>query len=445
MPLDTHSWFRTDPKQVKASLDEVILADGLDVIFDPAGSHDAWMVDARDGTEYLDLFSFFASLPIGFNHPGLADETYLAKLTQAAHIKPTNSDIYTQAMADFTQSFSTTLPPAFKHLFFIEGGALAVENALKAAFDWKVRKNLAAGRPQSLGTKVIHFKWAFHGRSGYTLSLTNTFDPNKTQYFPQFDWPRIDAPGLHFPVDAAASEAVEAAEERSLADIKAAIQANPHDVACLIIETIQGEGGDVHFRPEFFKQLRALADEEEFILIFDEVQTGMGLTGRWWAFEDMGVEPDIFAFGKKTQVCGVAATDRLNEVDSVFEVSSRINSTWGGNLVDMVRSERYIQLITEHQLLDSVKEVGDYALERLTELAAAHPDVDNVRGRGLMCAFDLPNDAVRERVRQNLLSEQKVIMLASGQRSLRFRPVLDFTRAHVDEAVTRIDRALQST
>ncbi|MEE2711514.1 MAG: aminotransferase class III-fold pyridoxal phosphate-dependent enzyme, partial [Planctomycetota bacterium] len=295
MPLDTHSWFRTDPNQVKASLDEVILADGLDVIFDPAGSHDAWMVDARDGTEYLDLFSFFASLPIGFNHPGLADETYLAKLTQAAHIKPTNSDIYTQAMADFTQSFSTTLPPAFKHLFFIEGGALAVENALKAAFDWKVRKNLAAGRPQSLGTKVIHFKWAFHGRSGYTLSLTNTFDPNKTQYFPQFDWPRIDAPGLHFPVDAAASEAVEAAEERSLADIKAAIQANPHDVACLIIETIQGEGGDVHFRPEFFKQLRALADEEEFILIFDEVQTGMGLTGRWWAFEDMGVEPDIFA------------------------------------------------------------------------------------------------------------------------------------------------------
>jgi L-lysine 6-transaminase len=126
-------------------------------------------------------------------------------------------------------------------------------------------------------------------------------------------------------------------------------------------------------------------------------------------------------------------------------VSSRINSTWGGNLVDMVRSERYIQLITEQRLLDNAKAVGKYARDRLTDLAASHANVDNVRGRGLMCAFDLPDNATRERVKENLLQEQKVIMLASGQRSLRFRPVLDFTQAHVDEAITRIDRALQST
>ena len=444
MTLGTFPSFRTAPDQVKSSLDQLILADGLDLIFDPDRSHDAWLVDARNGTEYLDLFSFFASLPIGFNHPGLRDEAYVARLLQAAHIKPTNSDIYTQAMADFTESFGRTLPAAFNNLFFVEGGALAVENALKTAFDWKVRKNLAAGRPDTLGTKVIHFEWAFHGRSGYTLSLTNTFDPNKTRYFPQFDWPRVSAPGIHFPLDDASLAQVKAAEEHTLRQIKDAIQQNPHDIAALIIETIQGEGGDVHFRPEFLKSLRELADQEEFLLIFDEVQAGLGLTGRWWAFENMGVEPDVFSFGKKTQVCGIAATDRIREVDSVFDVSSRINSTWGGGLVDMVRCERYIQIIEEDALLQNAADTGAYALQQLTALAESHDAMDNVRGQGLMCAFDLPDDDSREKVRSNLMDEQKVIMLPSGRRSLRFRPVLDFARGHVDEAVNRIDAALRA-
>lgn len=443
MKLESHSWFRTEPNAVKASLDIHMLADGFDVIFDPAASHDAFMVDARNGNEYLDLFSFFASLPIGYNHPGLDDEAYLAKLAQAARVKPTNSDVYTQAMADFVNTFSKTLPDGFKHLFFIEGGALAVENALKTAFDWKVRKNMAAGRPETLGTQIIHFKHAFHGRSGYTLSLTNSFDPRKTQYFPTFDWPRVDTPGARFPLDAAAIADTEAAEARCIEQIKAALAANEHDIAALIVETIQGEGGDVHFRPEFFEQLRALADENEFLLIFDEVQSGMGLTGRWWAFEDMGVKPDIFAFGKKAQVCGIAATGRIDDVESVFEVSSRINSTWGGNLVDMVRCERFMQIIEEQNLLENARDVGGYALEKLGELASSHPGMDNVRGRGLMCAFDLPDADTREAVRQRLYEQERVIMLPSGERSLRFRPVLDFTRDHVDDAVARIGRALQ--
>ncbi|MAG58852.1 MAG: L-lysine 6-transaminase [Planctomycetes bacterium] len=444
MRLESHSWFRTEPRNVKESLDRHILADGLDLIFDPSSSHDAWMVDARDGSEYLDLFSFFASLPLGFNHPGLREEAYVGRLSQAAAIKPTCSDVYTQAMADFVAAFARTLPPAFKHLFFVEGGALAVENALKAAFDWKVRKNIAAGRSERLGSQIIHFQNAFHGRSGYTLSLTNTFDPRKTQYFPKFDWPRIDTPGRRFPENAEALAAVEAAEAHSVAQIKDAISRNPHDIAALIIETIQGEGGDVHFRPEFFRKLRELCDQEEIILIFDEVQCGMGLTGRWWAFEHMGVEPDVFSFGKKTQVCGIAAGPRLDEVDSVFEVSSRINSTWGGNLVDMVRCERFIQIIEEQKLLDNARDVGAYALDRLEEMAAGHGNVDNVRGRGLMCAFDLADTATRDAVKGDLQDNQKVLMLASGQSTLRFRPVLDFTRDHVDEAIRRIDAAIRS-
>src|SRR5439155_7267096 len=135
------------------------------------------------------------------------------------------------------------IPSYLPHAFFIEGGSLAVENTLKVAFDWKVRRNKAKGIAGEKGTQVVHFREAFHGRSGYTLSLTNT-DPVKTDLFPKFDWPRIDVPAIHFPLDDAAVAAVAEAEQRALAQAEAAFAAHPHDIACFIAEPIQGEGGD---------------------------------------------------------------------------------------------------------------------------------------------------------------------------------------------------------
>ena len=246
--------------------------------------------------------------------------------------KPSNSDVYSVPMARFVDTFARVLgDPALPHLFFVDGGALAVENALKVAFDWKSRLNEARGIDPELGTKVLHLRGAFHGRSGYTLSLTNT-DPNKVARFPKFDWPRIDAPYIRPDAD------MDAVEAESLRQARAAFEANPHDIACFIAEPIQGEGGDRHFRPQFFAAMRELCDEFDALLIFDEVQTGCGMTGTAWAYQQLGVAPDVVAFGKKTQVCGVMAGGRVDEVaDNVFAVSSRINSTWGGNLVDMVR------------------------------------------------------------------------------------------------------------
>ena len=251
---------------------------------------------------------------------------------QAAVNKPSNSDVYSVPMARFVDTFARVLgDPALPHLFFVDGGALAVENALKVAFDWKSRLNESRGVDPELGTKVLHLRGAFHGRSGYTLSLTNT-DPNKVARFPKFDWPRIDAPYIRPGAD------MDAVEAESLRQARAAFEANPHDIACFIAEPIQGEGGDRHFRPQFFAAMRELCDEFDALLIFDEVQTGCGMTGTAWAYQQLGVAPDVVAFGKKTQVCGVMAGGRVDEVaDNVFAVSSRINSTWGGNLVDMVR------------------------------------------------------------------------------------------------------------
>ena len=284
-----------DSKNVRATLGKHILADGYEPVMDMEKSHGSWLVDERDGSEYLDMFSMFASGAVGYNHPDiLAGKDRLAV---AALYKPTLSDIYNVQYAEFVEAFSNTaIPEYLPHTFFIEGGALGVENALKVAFDWKVRKNMENGKGEK-GGKIIHFKQAFHGRTGYTLSLTNTTDPRKTMYFPKFDWPRIDIPKLSFPITDIVLENVEKNEKIAIDQIKSAISNNPDDIAALIIEPIQGEGGDNHFRDDFFVALRQLCDENEMLFIMDEVQTGIGITGKWWAHQHNSVKPDIISFG----------------------------------------------------------------------------------------------------------------------------------------------------
>ena len=199
--------------------------------------------------------------------------------------------------------------PELPHLFFVEGGALAVENALKCAFDWKSRRNEAAGRSPELGTKVLHLTRAFHGRSGYTLSLTNT-DPVKTDRFPKFDWPRIEVPAIH----STATRRAEAAEARALAQAREAFERYPHDIACFIAEPIQGEGGDNHMRPEFLQAMQRLCHEYDALFILDEVQTGVGTHRHPLGLPAARPAPDIVAFAKKVQVGGIMAGRRVDLV-----------------------------------------------------------------------------------------------------------------------------------
>jgi L-lysine 6-transaminase len=346
-------------------------------------------------------------------------------------------------MAEFVESLARTVPePLSHHMFFIEGGTLAVENALKTAFDWKVRKNLAAGRGE-LGTQIIHFRQSFHGRSGYTLSLTNTADSRKIQYFPKFQWPRITNPKLSFPVTDQVLARVREKERRAVAEIEQAVADNPHDIAGLIIEPIQGEGGDNHFRAEFLQELRRLADEHDFLLIFDEIQTGFATTGKWWCCQHFDVLPDILVFGKKTQVCGICVSRRIDEVDSVFKVPSRINSTWGGNLVDMIRCQRFIEIIEEENLLAYATRMGRHLLDGVRGLGETFPGrVTNARGRGMFVAFDLPDTEIRDRVLLALL-DNDVLGLASGPRAIRLRPSVALQEEEADEGLRRITRALE--
>ena len=415
------------PNQVHDIIKKYTIGDGEPLVIDRLYSQNSHIIDMITGQKYLDCSSQFASMSLGWNHPKL-NQAALGLGLAALH-KYANSDYYSPEMAEFVQKFAS-IATDFQYFFFVEGGALAVENALKAAMDWKAKK-LGLTESEVNNLDIIHLEKAFHGRSGYTLSLTNTV-PNKTALFPKFNWTRIKNPKITFPL---VDSEVVIDEELSLCQAENALKSN--QVAAIILETIQGEGGDCHFTPSYFAALRQLADKYEALLILDEVQTGVGLTGKMWAYEHFGIVPDMISFGKKTQVCGFASTVRIDEVpDNVFKTSSRINSTWGGNIVDMVRFNYIIDIIKEDNLVKNAAIIGEYFVKQLMTV----PRITNVRGRGLMVAFDLETPEARNEVISNM--QKKMTVLPCGERSIRLRPHLIFTKENVDEAVEIIKESV---
>ncbi len=421
-------------------LSKHLLADGFPIVMDIEKSHGSYLVD-QNGDAYLDLFSMFASVAIGYNHPYLLKhQDFLGKM---AINKPALSDIYPKEFADFMQVFErVALPKELQYCFFIAGGTLAVENTLKAAFDWKTRLNFASGIEKE-ASQVIHFKEAFHGRSGYTLSLTNTKDPRKHMYFPKFNWPRISNPKLTFPITEIVLKAVIEKEKTAIREIRNALDNHPNDIACIIIEPIQAEGGDNHFRKEFLQALRDICDEHDILLIFDEVQTGIGLTGSMWAYQTIGVVPDLIAFGKKTQVCGLLANKaKFDRVEKhVFKESSRINSTFGGDFTDMMRFKLILEVIEQEKLIEQIPKKGEHFIQKLEALASKHGQISNIRGKGLFIAFDFPNEQERDKFIKDAFAK-KLILLGCGERTIRFRPHLNIQMNEIDEAFTIMEGIL---
>ncbi len=435
------------PEQVHETLSKHILADGFDLTFDMEKSEGVHIYDSKHDRTLLDFFTCFASVPLGYNHPKMIhDEEFKKNLMLAALTNPSNSDVYTTQYAQFVQTFSRVgIPDYLPHAFFIAGGALAIENALKTAMDWKVQKNFQKGYKEEKGFKVLHFEQAFHGRSGYTLSLTNTL-PDKTKWFAKFDWPRVSIPKIKFPLNESNLEDVIQREAVTINQIKTAFKENPDDICAIIIEPIQSEGGDNHVRKEFLEQLRILADENEALLIYDEVQSGVGLTGKFWCHEHFGenARPDILAFGKKMQICGILAGKKVDEIETnVFHVPSRINSTWGGNLVDMVRATKIMQIIEEDNLLEKACLTGAYLQEQLQVIATKFPQVSNIRGKGLMTAFDFPDKNMRDAFISKGL-ENRAMFLGCGAQTIRFRPALIMEKAHIDTGMEITEKILKS-
>jgi L-lysine 6-transaminase len=434
------------PNQVQETLSKHLLTDGYDLIFDMEKSNGVRIYDAKHNRTLLDFFTCFASVPLGYNHPKMMeDEEFKKNLFLAAMGNPSNSDIYTTQYAQFVDTFSRVgIPSYLPHAFFIAGGGLAIENALKAAMDWKVQKNFAKGYRKEKGLQVLHFDQAFHGRTGYTISLTNTL-PDKTKWFAQFDWPRVSNPKIKFPFTDDSYDDLLKREALSIAQIKNAFEVNKDDICAIIIEPIQSEGGDNHFRQEFLEQLRTICDENDALLIYDEVQTGVGLTGKFWCHQHFGekARPDIIAFGKKMQVCGILAGTKLDEIETnVFNVPSRINSTWGGNLVDMVRSSKIMEIVEEDNLCDHAAAIGQHLQDQLLKISHRDERVTNVRGRGLLTAFDFPTKELRNKFVEKGM-EQGVMFLGCGNQTIRFRPALIIQKDHIDEGLEVMQKVLK--
>jgi L-lysine 6-transaminase len=426
------------PGQVVAELEKHLLVDGFKLVVDLEKSRGSTLVDAATGKSFIDFYAFLcldarrvqSSL---FRGPGGAGGFARGGQGQSGQF-----GCLFGSYATFVETFARVMGmPPLDRYFFIDGGALAVENALKAAMDWKVRKNIAAGRGER-GTEILHFTGAFHGRSGYTMSLTNT-DPRKTDLFAKFPWPRVSTPFLDFslPENERLQNVIEK-EKQAEAQIRRFIAERGHDIAAIIIETIQGEGGDNHFRGEWLRLLRRICDENDLLLIFDEVQAGMGVTGKNWCCQHFDVLPDLLVFGKKAQVCGVMAGPRLDEVkDNVFRLPSRINSTWGANFCDFVRSTHFLRIIERKNWSKTPACKGAFAGGTAPD-RQKHPAMTAVRGRGLLLAFDLPNRQMRDQFWSGAY-ELGLLVLRCGERSIRLRPVLDLKDDAIEAALEIIE------
>lgn len=433
------------PDTVHGTLGKHQLVDGYPVVLDLQRSEGVWMHDALSGKRYLDAFSFFASWPMGYSHPMLLDPEFQEEIRQAATIKTSNSDIYTVEMARFVEAFATKVTPSgFPHHFWVSGGALAVENALKTAFDWKARRLGRTSFDSYVNDLVIlHFRQAFHGRTGYTLSLTNT-RPDKIGLFPKFDWPRVHNPAIEFDLQGGVANDIDAEEQRAFDEIEKVYSQYGKRVAAILIEPMQGEGGDNHFRAEFLAGLRRIADERDSMLIFDEVQTGFFASGKPWMWQHFDVPPDIVSFGKKTQVCGIYASPRVDEVvDNVFSLSSRINSTWGGNLVDMVRCRRFIEICEADNLCSQVAGAGDRLIDGLREIARHAGAISNIRGRGSLVAFTVETPERRGQILGDMF-DNELLALPCGPRSIRFRLPFVIQPEEIDEILNRTELSLQT-
>ena len=409
------------------------LFDSFPIVWNIQKSQNSFLYDIHTNEEYLDFHGGFGSNPIGWNHPKLTKHFSSGLWNKHFLNKPANCDFYTQEYIEFIDKFQTTIiPKNYPHLFFIDGGALAVENALKIAMDWKYQKNGDNNEDLS----IAHFTKAFHGRSGYTMSLTNT-EPHKTKNFTKFNWPRF-LPSIK---TGTLPQNQEVYDEFAIGEVEKYFKEHHKSIAGLIIEPIQCEGGDRHFTKYFLQNLQRLCNEHDVLFILDEVQTGFYTTGKTWCFQHYDLEPDLVCFGKKSQQCGVFGGKRLDEIQNhCFNTSGRLGSTWGGNHIDMIRSSKIIDIIKEDNLELNATERGNQWSDEMKMIQSNK--IKNIRNLGLIMSFDCESTEKRNQL-LDILKKNKLLALGAGENTIRMRPNLAVSKTDISNCVQKTIKGLE--
>ena len=412
-----------------------------------------YLVDV-DGNVMLDVYGHIAALPVGYNHPDLLAALRSGRFDWAAGYRPALGVAPPAEWVDLTCGTMMRIAPrGLTKLVTVTTGSEAVENAIKATFirHARVRRKGAAPSAEELAAcmenrqtsanalQVISFEGGFHGRSLGALSLTRSKVIHKLD-MPAFAWPMVSFPDVRFPL-AEHAAANRASEARSLEELEAALKAGSGSVAAVIVEPIQGEGGDRHASPDFFREIQRLTRAHNAAFIVDEVQTGGGATGTFWAHEAWALAepPDIVTFSKKMQLGGYYSTEEYAAREPY-----RIFNTFLGDPFRGAQLEVIVEIIEKGGLLERVRGTGALLVRELGLLAERHPDLlSGARGAGTFAAIDV-RDPETQHSLLNGLRQRGLEVGGSGTRSIRFRPALVFGPRHVAEAIGILDDACKA-
>lgn len=402
------------------------------LVVDHAQGSEVWDVDGR---RYLDFMAGIAVLNVGHRHPAVV-EAVKEQIDKFWHI--CLSDFYYPQGVELAEKLQAIAPiSADTRLYLGNSGTEAVEAAVKLAM-------YHTGR-----NKFVAFLGGFHGRTLGALAFTGSKSVQRARYQLGLRVHHIPFPNPYRPILAARGgkgygEVVIDYLENELFQATLA----PNEVAAILVEPIQGEGGYVVPAPDFFPRLRQLCHKYGILLIVDEVQSGIGRTGKWWAIEHEGVEPDIVCFAK-----GVGSGLPIGGIISSAEVMDwkpgAHGSTFGGNPVAAVSALATLEVIEREGLLAQAQETGTYIKDALAEMQARHPSMGDVRGRGLMLGIEFVKDKqTKERavaLRNAVVSSafaRGLLLLPCGRNMLRVTPALNIPRPQVDEGLHILEEAL---